>query len=264
MRKVALSLLAIISLLIIACEGVDLSKVSDEDLGRLSDKAIVCNEPYIRLGASCCLDQNNNEICDKDEKNNIIGIKENPTENSSENTDCPEGQAYLFSPTKNRLVCVPEEDIVVGEISCQDGKIIRTKVEGGYVQECIPDDISFSDETENNENCLKEFDYKILNNFYGSTWGMFTEKKGRLDQTLAIQNREDRGGCWILRMDVYRGQNLIIESYGSPSEHCIAPKELYSIEFGYPRDSEEPIDYDPELNLKWVVVEAPKKDVCAE
>ena len=28
---------------------------------------IVCNPPYIRVGATCCLDRNGNSICDKDE-----------------------------------------------------------------------------------------------------------------------------------------------------------------------------------------------------
>lgn len=28
---------------------------------------VVCNEPYIRVGADCCLDTNDNSICDKDE-----------------------------------------------------------------------------------------------------------------------------------------------------------------------------------------------------
>lgn len=29
--------------------------------------AVVCNKPYILVGTSCCLDSNNNGICDKDE-----------------------------------------------------------------------------------------------------------------------------------------------------------------------------------------------------
>jgi len=28
---------------------------------------VICNPPYIKVGTSCCLDQNNNSICDKDE-----------------------------------------------------------------------------------------------------------------------------------------------------------------------------------------------------
>ena len=33
----------------------------------LGCQKIVCNEPYIRVGEGCCLDENNNKICDKDE-----------------------------------------------------------------------------------------------------------------------------------------------------------------------------------------------------
>ncbi len=68
MKKYILGLILIIAISLYGCEGVDLSKVSDEDLARLSEKAIVCNEPYIRFGTSCCLDQNNNKICDRDER----------------------------------------------------------------------------------------------------------------------------------------------------------------------------------------------------
>ncbi|MBS3159871.1 hypothetical protein J4436_03720 [Candidatus Woesearchaeota archaeon] len=36
----------------------------------------VCNEPYIQVGSECCLDQNKNKICDRDEiieeENNIV------------------------------------------------------------------------------------------------------------------------------------------------------------------------------------------------
>ncbi len=32
-----------------------------------SNKEIVCNTPYIRIGEGCCVDSNDNQICDKDE-----------------------------------------------------------------------------------------------------------------------------------------------------------------------------------------------------
>jgi len=28
---------------------------------------VTCNSPYIKVGTSCCLDQNSNKICDSDE-----------------------------------------------------------------------------------------------------------------------------------------------------------------------------------------------------
>lgn len=62
---------------IFGCESIDVSKVSDDDLERISEKAIVCNEPYIKFGTSCCLDQNDNKICDEDEGsiNKIVVVK---------------------------------------------------------------------------------------------------------------------------------------------------------------------------------------------
>ena len=55
-------------IILTACQGVDMSQVSDADLARITGKAIVCNEPYMRFGTSCCLDKNNNDICDNDEQ----------------------------------------------------------------------------------------------------------------------------------------------------------------------------------------------------
>ena len=52
----------------VGCENVDVSQISDQDLERISDKLIVCNKPYMRFASGCCLDQDNNGICDKDER----------------------------------------------------------------------------------------------------------------------------------------------------------------------------------------------------
>ncbi len=51
-------------LFLIGC-GVDLSKA---DLSKLDvNKAIICEKPYIRHGYECCLDLNENKVCDQDE-----------------------------------------------------------------------------------------------------------------------------------------------------------------------------------------------------
>ncbi|MHC1567763.1 MAG: hypothetical protein ACXQTD_08740 [Candidatus Syntropharchaeia archaeon] len=31
-------------------------------------ETVTCNPPYIKVGTTCCLDENNNNICDKDEQ----------------------------------------------------------------------------------------------------------------------------------------------------------------------------------------------------
>lgn len=71
MKEVLLIFTVLILFLIVGCDNVDLSKLSDEDLERISEKAVVCNKPYIRVGVGCCLDKNGNKICDKDETDEV-------------------------------------------------------------------------------------------------------------------------------------------------------------------------------------------------
>ena len=52
----------LISLIFIS--ACSLSNTTPEEI---SNAAVVCNEPYIRLGTGCCLDANGNSICDNDE-----------------------------------------------------------------------------------------------------------------------------------------------------------------------------------------------------
>jgi hypothetical protein len=75
-KNIILSMFAM--LFLAGCAGVDLTEVSDEDLERISEKAVVCNDPYIRVGIECCLDENSNKICDRDD-------------NGSENSDGHDG-----------------------------------------------------------------------------------------------------------------------------------------------------------------------------
>jgi hypothetical protein len=91
MKKIISLLLLILTLLIFTgCDNVDLDKVSDKDLERISNKTVVCNAPYIRIGTSCCLDNNNNKICDEDE-NSI-----NNTNNTNKTTDFSEEKLDLI------------------------------------------------------------------------------------------------------------------------------------------------------------------------
>ncbi len=78
MRKdliLALSILITIIIFISGCTNgqidlsqFDTSKLTKEDI----DKLITCNKPYIRHEAGCCLDQNNNRICDDDELSTTV------------------------------------------------------------------------------------------------------------------------------------------------------------------------------------------------
>ena len=41
--------------------------ISDNNLQTQTEETLTCNTPYIKVGNSCCLDKNFNNICDKDE-----------------------------------------------------------------------------------------------------------------------------------------------------------------------------------------------------
>ena len=49
---------------------------------------ISCNKPYIHVGVSCCLDQNNDKVCDVDEK--VVGVQD-VTETEVYDSECTIG-----------------------------------------------------------------------------------------------------------------------------------------------------------------------------
>lgn len=68
MRKIILVLMVLSLFLFTGCENFDIGNLSDEDLERIAEKAIVCEKPYIRHASACCLDTDDNKICDADER----------------------------------------------------------------------------------------------------------------------------------------------------------------------------------------------------
>jgi len=60
MRKLWLLLILLIAIVITGCSELNNVK---------SPKGVVCDSPYIRFEDGCCLDQNGNSICDRDEGN---------------------------------------------------------------------------------------------------------------------------------------------------------------------------------------------------
>lgn len=80
MIKNKIYFIILLFLILGGCSQVDLSKVNLSDVSEEDiNKVIVCNEPYIRHALECCLDQNNNKICDLDESE-----KNNHSNNSSQ------------------------------------------------------------------------------------------------------------------------------------------------------------------------------------
>ena len=63
-------IIALLCIFLTGCQLVDSDKTEAGD----SDE-IVCDSPYIRHAAECCLDVDNNSICDSDE----VVVEENNT-----------------------------------------------------------------------------------------------------------------------------------------------------------------------------------------
>jgi len=66
MKKIWLLPMLFFVILLVGCSELGANSKNSE--------GIVCNSPYIRFGEGCCLDQDNNKICDEDESN----IKKEP------------------------------------------------------------------------------------------------------------------------------------------------------------------------------------------
>ena len=68
-------IISILTLLLISACNIDFEdlaeNVDEETAAKLSDAVVKCDDPYIRHGSECCLDQNANAICDEDES---IGV----------------------------------------------------------------------------------------------------------------------------------------------------------------------------------------------
>jgi sporulation protein YlmC with PRC-barrel domain len=99
--------------------GSSSSVVAGSITGKITD-SVVCNPPYIRYGKECCLDKNNNSICDSDDAEEVQnqtnatsaeGKNENikTSENNSEQFDNQivknffSGASNLLSKTSNSL-----------------------------------------------------------------------------------------------------------------------------------------------------------------
>ncbi len=132
-NKLIIGLLVISVFLIAGC-NVDTGEVVKEIRSQITeddiDKAIKCETPYIRHEVGCCLDQNDNKICDKDESliieeeiksncgypyisteynqeccldknsNNVCDIKENVTEESNK-ASCDDVGLHIYKTELN-------------------------------------------------------------------------------------------------------------------------------------------------------------------
>jgi len=71
MKKIFIGVLSLITLLLISACGTTKSSLK-ETLAEITGNSVVCNKPYILVGKDCCLDRDYDNICDKDEPDQII------------------------------------------------------------------------------------------------------------------------------------------------------------------------------------------------
>ena len=115
MNKIILGIFVFSLFLLAACENLDLSKISDKDLERVSEKLIVCEKPYMRFESGCCLDKNENKICDRDERELTADEKTKESNYQSE-------EPKIESDTNPQDVTErldEREEIIVNEASVQ-------------------------------------------------------------------------------------------------------------------------------------------------
>lgn len=78
--------------------------------GNQNQNQLVCNTPYILVGADCCLDQNHNAICDKDEPATTTVTATTTTSSASCSTPYIKiGTRCCLDDNRNR-VCDQDED----------------------------------------------------------------------------------------------------------------------------------------------------------
>ncbi len=119
--KGALFIIGILFIAVFAVSGCQ-SRVEDN---------IVCNPPYIRHGLACCLDTNENSICDKDE-----GIKITPEEPEEEEEEIEEEEE---NEEEEEIIEIPEIaakiegfedfDIVLATGSDSETDVIKMAIE---------------------------------------------------------------------------------------------------------------------------------------
>jgi hypothetical protein len=84
-----------------------------ETVTNATTNAVVCNRPYILVGTACCLDANNNGVCDKDE----VQTPENPP------VTPPVKTPSEFTMKDGDVVTVAGKDVTLFDFSIFQGKL---------------------------------------------------------------------------------------------------------------------------------------------
>lgn len=91
---------------------------SKESSSRGESIPVVCNKPYILVGTSCCLDKDDNLICDRDEDNFVM--EESPASDVSISAVSEESEVDLEENKCGDGVCADDEDCEVCQEDCNE------------------------------------------------------------------------------------------------------------------------------------------------
>lgn len=113
MKRIIVALLLLAVLILSGCKG------------GVTGGAVVCNKPYILVGTDCCLDKNDNNICDADE---VETFNADPVEEPKEIIEEPveEPEEVIEEPVEEPKEELPTNEFIIklGESVKVDGKTI--------------------------------------------------------------------------------------------------------------------------------------------
>ncbi|MDP1693972.1 MAG: hypothetical protein Q8L34_00350 [Candidatus Woesearchaeota archaeon] len=75
----------------------------------IKSATLTCNDPYIKVGASCCLDLNKNKICDKDEGLSLALEQKNTMETPVEELSINNALDLVTASTKDSTTGIQQE-----------------------------------------------------------------------------------------------------------------------------------------------------------
>lgn len=133
MRSIRVLVILVLLVLVSACTG----------------PRVVCNKPYIRVGTECCLDYNDNKVCDKDESmiiGSAIDVLSKKSDNATEAT---------------ADTTADEEDTLQTEETSEDINIAITDAYWSTMYPEIDQEIELTIEFENTGDDIEEFKYIV-------------------------------------------------------------------------------------------------------
>jgi hypothetical protein len=162
-----LILLFFLMLFVVGCE-LNVGNISDDDIKRISENAVVCNEPYIRVGLECCLDINNNNICDSDEKEILSNLKDT-SEDDTTTTDTSKDDTTTTDTSKDDTTTTDtsKDDTITTDTSEDDTTTTDTSKDDTTTTDTSKDDTTTTDTSKDDDgiSCTSECQQSICDGF---------------------------------------------------------------------------------------------------